>query len=402
MEYYVKIRGKQHGPYSAAVLRDMTCQGRVGRSTPTSLNGSDWGVASDFEEIFPKREVATTSSNAFASESSMSSGGSPANDLSTVREWFISNDGETGTGPYTSREIGQGFVSGHYNRRSLVWREGGNPVYLEDSVEFGPLFAGAASTARPAESATIPRSFSASSQPAASVSGQASADPFSLPASASSFVSNEVNASQIVTQLYQIEQDSKSWVFIVGLAQSLALVVALILFFFLLFYKPATPVVDGVPSPVAFYSADQESGKYAAAQQSVEEDAAETNSEESPLDAALFDEPVDVSEPADLSESLDLSDMTNIPEASGLSMRPVILVGMFLSVLLYLWFIVIVVRHWQYYAALHAASASRTEQLMLLCRRRMAALWHAWGIFSVGQLATGGILFLLWVICLVW
>jgi S1-C subfamily serine protease len=53
MQYYVRIRGKAAGPFDEDTLIDMKKQGKLGRTSEVSENGSDWKFAEKLEFLYP-------------------------------------------------------------------------------------------------------------------------------------------------------------------------------------------------------------------------------------------------------------------------------------------------------------------------------------------------------------
>ena len=132
MRYYVKISGKAFGPFPEEKLRAMIQQGRIKRESEISTEGKDW---------FPAERAG------FFDEQSASAGGvggqatglsHSGTEMGSVKEWFLSHDGKSGTGPYAASEIEAMINTGAAGGGALVWRQGENARPLsEEPIFFG-------------------------------------------------------------------------------------------------------------------------------------------------------------------------------------------------------------------------------------------------------------------------
>jgi len=50
--FYIQVRGKKQGPFTAERLRHMAKQGRFGRQHRISTNGKKWQAAEEYPELF--------------------------------------------------------------------------------------------------------------------------------------------------------------------------------------------------------------------------------------------------------------------------------------------------------------------------------------------------------------
>ncbi|MDO5567676.1 MAG: GYF domain-containing protein, partial [Planctomycetia bacterium] len=132
MLYYAKIRGRMCGPFPVETVLEMISRGQIGRTSQVSPDGTNWCLAGQREDLFP------------AEHQSELPGGSPAASasvtLSATRQWYVSNDGKTGTGPYSQQEISSLYQKQQFYADSLVWMDGVNPVPLKSSPDFAFLF----------------------------------------------------------------------------------------------------------------------------------------------------------------------------------------------------------------------------------------------------------------------
>ena len=132
--YYAKVRGKVVGPLSKEVMMNMIYQGQVGKTSQISLDGQVWFPAERREELFPEplQPTGNTSNSDYAP---------PASACSSVKEWYVSTDGRSGTGPYSQKDIYDIFLKKKISPSAIVWRDGSNPVSLSESPDFRFLFA---------------------------------------------------------------------------------------------------------------------------------------------------------------------------------------------------------------------------------------------------------------------
>ncbi|MDO4587061.1 MAG: NINE protein [Planctomycetia bacterium] len=138
MGVWVKLRGRKHGPYDDSQLQTMVRQGKVGRHNEISLDGESWIPASDYAPLWSfmkgnDRQTNQTVDDNLTLSTESSSNGSR---LSLSKEWFVSNDGITGTGPYTQSEVMESIRSGKMSLSWLAWKEGGEAKSLKEYPEF--------------------------------------------------------------------------------------------------------------------------------------------------------------------------------------------------------------------------------------------------------------------------
>ncbi|MBR5627237.1 MAG: DUF4339 domain-containing protein, partial [Thermoguttaceae bacterium] len=60
----------------------------------------------------------------------------PAETVSAGAKWYVSNNGVTGTGPFTDSEIREQLKNGRINEESLIWQEGGAALPIRKVPEF--------------------------------------------------------------------------------------------------------------------------------------------------------------------------------------------------------------------------------------------------------------------------
>lgn len=151
MNYYIKIQNRAYGPFTSEKLRSMFKLGNIDGASLISTDKMNWREAASFSELFepssaPASSAPSSPSSPFAPSSSVqpaatSSPTAAPFAVSSQPCWFLSLDGQTGSGPYAASDVAAAVVSGRANGSSLVWREGENARTLFDEPEFSYLFA---------------------------------------------------------------------------------------------------------------------------------------------------------------------------------------------------------------------------------------------------------------------
>ncbi|MDO5580028.1 MAG: GYF domain-containing protein [Planctomycetia bacterium] len=132
MAMYTRIRGKIHGPFDESQIQEMIQNGRIGRFNDVSEDGKTWIKASEIPDLFPARHSASRSSSQNDLTLNEASAAKPED-----QQWFLSNDGITGTGPFSMREIKAMAAAGKANpATTLVWRQGENAQVLQSVPEY--------------------------------------------------------------------------------------------------------------------------------------------------------------------------------------------------------------------------------------------------------------------------
>ncbi len=120
------------GPFPVETVLEMISRGQVGRTSQVSTDGMTWCLAGQREDLYPADR--STDESGHSSEAAV---GMP---LSTTKQWYVSNDGKTGTGPYSQQEISSLYQKQQFYADSLVWMDGVNPAPLKSSPDFAFLF----------------------------------------------------------------------------------------------------------------------------------------------------------------------------------------------------------------------------------------------------------------------
>ncbi|MBQ2791296.1 MAG: DUF4339 domain-containing protein [Thermoguttaceae bacterium] len=148
MNYYIKLRERAYGPFTAEKIRSMIQQGNIDASSPLSTDKRTWREAGSFAEFFDQPAPAAEPQPA-ASAASQSTASSlpqpgaysaPQAPTSSAPCWFLSLDGQTGSGPYAAAALYEAVQNGQANADSLVWRNGENARPMREEPEFAHLF----------------------------------------------------------------------------------------------------------------------------------------------------------------------------------------------------------------------------------------------------------------------
>lgn len=132
MSMYIRIRGRVHGPLSEAQITQMIQQGKAGKFNDVSTDGKTWRRATEFPELFPQKVTRRDPDElALADDNASGSSSDNKGDL-----WFLSNDGITGTGPFSIGEIKSMLASGKASQNSFVWKEGESAKPLSEVEQF--------------------------------------------------------------------------------------------------------------------------------------------------------------------------------------------------------------------------------------------------------------------------
>ncbi|MDD3587737.1 MAG: GYF domain-containing protein [Thermoguttaceae bacterium] len=132
MSMFIRIRGRVHGPLSEAQITQMIQQGKAGKFNDVSPDGKTWKRASEYPELFPQKI-----SRRDPDELALADDNAPQNTGNTSGElWYLSNDGITGTGPFSVGEIKSMLANGKASTSSFVWQEGESAKPLGEVSRF--------------------------------------------------------------------------------------------------------------------------------------------------------------------------------------------------------------------------------------------------------------------------
>ena len=129
MRFFVRIRGKVHGPYSVKQLSALRSQGRFGETDEVSLDGNTWEPGSTLEQLFTSLQKPSQSKSREmnAEPVSVPAASTPKTSTPAPRDasavWHYSVNDEQ-LGPVSLSELRQMLDLGRLTLRDLVWRQG--------------------------------------------------------------------------------------------------------------------------------------------------------------------------------------------------------------------------------------------------------------------------------------
>jgi TM2 domain-containing membrane protein YozV len=135
--YYIRIRGRVHGPMEIDRLKEMASKGQLSRSHELSEDGKAWRAAATMNELFerqrPVKEPSAVESKKETDTSQISAqkssppapNGTPSISSGTpfVKEWHYAI-GTAQMGPVTTPELIELIRHRSLARDNIVWKEG--------------------------------------------------------------------------------------------------------------------------------------------------------------------------------------------------------------------------------------------------------------------------------------
>lgn len=168
MKIYIKIRDRAYGPLEDDKIEKMIASGKLKPQSEISFDRRNWFPAGNSKDLFPverntdpyltlddndtvypsRPQESTSFRKDHQKQKEQSFGDLPDPlDFSSSFpaemdqcQWFLSNDGQTGTGPYRTSDILQFLKEQKAFPQSLIWQQGSNAVRLCDQAEFRSLF----------------------------------------------------------------------------------------------------------------------------------------------------------------------------------------------------------------------------------------------------------------------
>jgi hypothetical protein len=132
--YYVRVRGKIHGPFDVEKLKKLHARGQFSRAHEVSQDKRSWQPAGTLPEIFaPEFGVAQAGDNVFLPTEVDEEVAAPVATSAPpgAAKWYYSV-GDERHGPVTLMDLRQLVLNGQVTAHDLVWKEG-----LEDWVTLG-------------------------------------------------------------------------------------------------------------------------------------------------------------------------------------------------------------------------------------------------------------------------
>ncbi len=151
--FYIQVRGRKQGPYTADRLRRMAKMGRFGRQHRVSRDGRRWKPAEEFPELFraegerkQRQDIAGVAPAGTAAPPGAAPGGTdPLPAGSSSQGWHYSHGGQQ-YGPVSFEVIRHAQATGQLTATDLVWTAG-MAEWKQADRAFPGLFSGEASGA---------------------------------------------------------------------------------------------------------------------------------------------------------------------------------------------------------------------------------------------------------------
>lgn len=133
MNYYVRIGRKAFGPFPEDEVRKLIAQDRINKSSQISVNGMTWRTAGEYPEFFPPVEEVKSAISEETIDPFASAWNSPfaqtddIQNFASVNEpkiWYISRDGRSGQGPYTTQTIIDMLRLQQLTPENYIWKQG--------------------------------------------------------------------------------------------------------------------------------------------------------------------------------------------------------------------------------------------------------------------------------------
>lgn len=142
--YYVKRQGMVEGPWPLSKLQSEAALRKLGRHDKVSRDGVAWRKAAEIDGLFvappkaapkampdrddelrmaPESNATRTTSSAREGNDARTAASSPSPVPSY--QWFYCKDADSDhVGPFDTERLREGFASGSYSSRGILWREG--------------------------------------------------------------------------------------------------------------------------------------------------------------------------------------------------------------------------------------------------------------------------------------
>jgi hypothetical protein len=145
--FYIQVRGKKQGPFTADRLRQMAKRGRFGRQHRVSTNGRTWKPAEEYPELFEADGGRKIRQGAVIDNQMIADPTSVAPTVASSPGWFYSHDGQQ-LGPVSMEVLKHSHTTGSLKADDLVWTNGMTEWKPAEKALPG-LFSGEAAAAGP-------------------------------------------------------------------------------------------------------------------------------------------------------------------------------------------------------------------------------------------------------------
>lgn len=131
--YFVRVRGKIHGPFDIEKLKKMHSRGQFSRAHEVSQDKRTWHPAGTLRELFAPSDQSTyqVGDNIFLPVDPGDEGPSEVGNPPDSSKWYY-NVGDERHGPVSLMDLRQMVLKGQVTPHDLVWKEG-----FEDWVPLG-------------------------------------------------------------------------------------------------------------------------------------------------------------------------------------------------------------------------------------------------------------------------
>jgi GYF domain 2/Domain of unknown function (DUF4190) len=124
--YYVRMRGKIHGPFDVEKLKKMYARGQFSRAHEVSQDKRSWQPAGTLTELFsaPEKRVPQAGDNVFvAVDPDEEEVQLDVSEPPETARWYY-NIGDERHGPVSLMDLRQLLLNGQVSPHDLVWKEG--------------------------------------------------------------------------------------------------------------------------------------------------------------------------------------------------------------------------------------------------------------------------------------
>ncbi len=115
---YIRFKGRVLGPLTKAKALEMVKRGQITRQHELSPDGSNWRLASEYEEFFPVAVMKTA-----ASVTAQSKGAEQGAVAESAKEWYAHFDGGN-QGPVDESGVRGWITGGKVSATTMIWKTG--------------------------------------------------------------------------------------------------------------------------------------------------------------------------------------------------------------------------------------------------------------------------------------
>jgi len=112
---YIRFKGRVLGPLTSEKAREMVKRGQITRQHELSPDGTNWRLASEYEEFFPAQAAKVATTTAKVVEKSQSA--------ESPKEWYAHFD-DANQGPVDESGLRLWIASSKVNAKTMLWKNG--------------------------------------------------------------------------------------------------------------------------------------------------------------------------------------------------------------------------------------------------------------------------------------